>query len=180
MPMTGKRKTADRLALRAMRAPRGDAIPNNETYPALLMPGALGGANDPSDIHALYAGNGWGGAWTWEVFTYHHFHPDAFEVLSVASGAATLMLGGPQGKEVDVKAGDVLILPPGHGHKQIEKRDGFLICGGYPPGQEDYTTIRDRDGYDDTTLQTIRKVGEPGTDPIFGLPFAGLLERAGD
>lgn len=177
MSVTDNRVPVERIAIKKLSAPRGDAIPNNETYTALLLAGALGGETEPSAIHALYNENGWGGAWTWEVFTYHHFHPDAFEVLSVASGAATLMLGGPQGEEFDVMAGDVLILPPGYGHKQIEKREGFQICGGYPPGQDDYSTIRDSEGYNHGVLETMRNVAEPDIDPIYGLPFKEILSK---
>ncbi|MGN6470940.1 MAG: cupin domain-containing protein, partial [Rhizobiaceae bacterium] len=82
----------------------------------MLARNALGGAQDDAAVKALLRENGWGGAWTWQVFDYHHFHPDAFEVLAVARGSATLMLGGPQGEEIDVEAGDVMILPPGFGH----------------------------------------------------------------
>ncbi|QKV20579.1 cupin domain-containing protein [Oricola thermophila] len=158
--------------MRRLSAPRGDAIPNNDRYPALVYPGVLGGANAPADIHALYARNGWGGGWTWEVFPFHHFHPDAFEALAVASGSARLMLGGPQGEEIDVQAGDVIVLPPGYGHRLIEKRDGFAVCGAYPAGQEDYTTLRDSDGYDDDVLAEMRRVPPPERDPIHGLPYA--------
>lgn len=176
MAVTLKTVPRDRVEIRRLAAKRGDAIPNNERYPALILAGALRGENDPADIHALYARNGWGGAWTWEVFPYHHFHPDAFEALAVAKGGATLMLGGPQGQEIGVKAGDVIILPPGYGHKQIEKRDGFAICGAYPRGQENYTTIRDSEGYDDRVLETMHAVQPPETDPVYGMPYADLID----
>lgn len=174
MSVTVKTEPRDRLDISRLAAKRGAAIPNNERYSALVLAGALCGENDPADIHALYARNGWGGAWTWEVFPYHHFHPDAFEALAVAKGGATLMLGGPQGEEIEVTAGDVIILPPGYGHKQIAKRDGFTICGAYPAGQENYSTIRDSEGYDERVLETMRNVAPPDTDPVYGMPFAEL------
>ncbi|TCD14354.1 cupin domain-containing protein [Oricola cellulosilytica] len=129
MTIRDNRLPVDDIDIRRLAAPRGDAIPNNDLYPAIILPSVLGGKNEPATIHALYARNGWGGAWTWQVFDYHHFHPDAFEALAVASGGATLMLGGPQGEEIEVASGDVLILPPGYGHKQIRKSDEFRICG---------------------------------------------------
>lgn len=171
-----KTEPRDRVDIRRLAAKRGDAIPNNERHSALVLSGVLCAENDPADIHALFAQNGWGGSWTWEIFDYHHFHPDAFEALAVASGGATLMLGGPQGQEIEVKAGDVLILPPGYGHKQIEKRDGFTVCGAYPAGQENYTTIRESAGYDDRVLETMRGVTPPEKDPVYGLAFADLAE----
>lgn len=164
----------DKVEIHRLAAKRGDAIPNNERHPAIVLAGVLCGANEPDDIHALFETNGWGGGWTWEVFDYHHFHPDAFEALAVAKGGATLMLGGPQGRTIEVKAGDVIVLPPGYGHKQVEKRDGFTVCGAYPRGQEDYSTISESDGYDERVLETMRNVEPPETDPVFGLPYRDL------
>jgi uncharacterized protein YjlB len=167
------------VEIKRLTVPRGDRVPNNDRYPAALARNALGGEQDDTAVKALLQANGWGGAWTWQVFDYHHFHPDAFEVLAVARGSATLMLGGPQGEEIDVKAGDVMILPPGFGHRQIEARDGFQICGAYPPGQEDYTVVKAEDGYDEAMLEQIAAVQEPSTDPLWdgdGPLLRGLLE----
>jgi uncharacterized protein YjlB len=148
--------------------PRGGRVPNNDRYPAVIARNALGREQNDTAVKALLRANGWGGAWTWQVFDYHHFHPDAFEVLVVARGSATLMLGGPQGEKIDVMAGDVMILPPGFGHRQTEARNGFQICGAYPPGQEDYTVIKAEDGYDEAMLEQIVAVPEPVTDPVWG------------
>lgn len=46
--------------------------------------------------------NGWGGTWVWQVFAYHHYHPNAHEALAVVSGHAELMLGGRKGQRVSV------------------------------------------------------------------------------
>ncbi len=116
--MTPQPATA--VEIHRLSFPKGDGIPNNPDYPAVLAPDALGGTHDDGEMKALLEANGWGGTWTWRVYDFHHFHPDAFEVLAVAHGSATLVLGGPQGKEIEVKAGDVMILPPGFGHRQIE------------------------------------------------------------
>lgn len=146
----------------------GDQVPNNPDYPAVLARRALGGAHDDGTVRALMEQNGWRGTWTWRVFDYHHFHPDAFEALAVAKGGATLMLGGPQGETVEVEAGDVMILPPGFGHCQIAMRHGFQICGAYPPGQTDYTVVRSSDGWDDAMLAQIAAVPLPSADPVWG------------
>ncbi|MBN9075287.1 MAG: cupin [Rhizobiales bacterium] len=161
-------KPAGMVDIRVLHMPRGDQVPNNDRYPAVMARDALGGGQDDAAVKALLRENGWGGAWTWRVFDFHHFHPDAFEVLAVARGSATLMLGGPQGKEIDVEAGDVMILPPGFGHRQIEARGGFQICGAYPPGQENYTVIRTDEGYDEAMLKEIASVENPSTDPVWG------------
>ncbi|MGN6548359.1 MAG: cupin domain-containing protein [Pararhizobium sp.] len=176
MPTTAIKPQAARAAdIRRLSFDAGNGIPNNAAYPAVLARDALHGPHDDHAVRDLLERNGWGGTWTWEVFGYHHFHPDAFEALAVARGAATLALGGPQGERLQVTAGDVMILPPGFGHCQIEKRDGFRICGAYPPGQENYRVIRADDGFDDAILDEIAAVAVPETDPVWG-GHAALLK----
>jgi len=157
-----------------LKIPAGDQVPNNPNHPAVIARNALGGEHDDRTVRSLMERNGWGGAWTSIVFDYHHFHPDAFEALAVASGSATLMLGGPQGETVDVRAGDVMILPPGFGHRRLAMHDGFQICGAYLPGQEDYTVVRASSGYDDAMLKQIAAVVKPRTDPVWGADGALL------
>jgi uncharacterized protein YjlB len=87
------------------------------------------------------------------------------------------MLGGPQGETVEIHAGDVMILPPGFGHRRLAMRDGFQICGAYPPGQENYTIVRA--GYDDAMLRQIAAVAKPRTDPVWGADGALLKALLG-
>ncbi|WP_299815549.1 cupin domain-containing protein [uncultured Jannaschia sp.] len=143
-------------------------VPNNPALPAILMRGALGGGADPQAVTALLEANGWTGTWVWQVFPYHHYHPNAHEVLAVATGEATLMLGGPGGERVEVAAGDVIMLPPGTGHCQVVASGNFRICGAYPPGQSDYETVRADAPADDTMRDRIAAVPRPGTDPVWG------------
>lgn len=159
-----------------LKIPAGDQVPNNPDHPAVIARDALAGGHDDRAVRGLMERNGWGGTWTSTVFDYHHFHPDAFEALAVASGSATLMLGGPQGSTVDVRAGDVMILPPGFGHRRLGMRDGFQICGAYPQGQENYTIVSGSNGYDDAMLRQIAAVAKPRTDPVWG--SGGALLRA--
>jgi len=170
-----KPRSREEVEIVRLKIPAGDKVPNNPDHPAVIARDALGGAHDDRAVRALMQHNGWGGTWTSIVFDYHHFHPDAFEALAVASGAATLMLGGPQGETVEVRAGDVIILPPGFGHRRLAMRDGFRICGAYPPGQENYTVISGPSGYDDAMLRQIAAVAKPRTDPVWGVDGA-LLE----
>lgn len=161
-------RPAEDVDILQLRFPAGNGIPNNPRHPAVLARNALGGTRDDGAVRALMEANGWSGTWTWRVFDYDHYHHDAFETLAVASGGATLQLGGPQGEHVDVKAGDVVLLPPGFGHRQIAMRDGFRICGAYPPGQESPTVLRAEQGYAQDTLRRIAAVEPPTADPVWG------------
>jgi len=155
-------------AVDTLTFPAGDGVPNNDRFPAVLARDVLARESGDSAVRARFESNGWGGTWTWRVFDFHHFHPDAFEVLGVATGSARLHLGGPQGVDIEVTAGDVIVLPPGFGHKQESASNDFRICGAYPPGQEDYSVIRATDGYDQAVLEAITSVPLPRTDPVFG------------
>jgi len=146
----------------------GAESPNNPTLPVVIHRAVLAGRTSQAVCVAMEA-NGWGGTWVWTVFDYHHYHPDAHEALTVASGEARLRLGGPgpEGEDVDVAAGDCLILPAGTGHCRLSQSDDFRICGAYPPGQQDFTTRRaGPDAGRDASV--IAAVALPETDPIFG------------
>ncbi|MCR5856950.1 cupin domain-containing protein [Mesorhizobium sp. J428] len=160
-------------------SPQTAAPPNNDRHPAIVARGAIRPSpNDPDgSIRRLFEANGWRGTWTWQVFRYHHFHPDAFEVLGVATGSAVLVIGGEAGRRLEVEAGDVLLLPPGWGHCMLSSSPDFAICGAYPPGQENYTVRRASEGYDEGVIAEIAAVEIPETDPVFG-PRGELLGKS--
>ncbi|SPJ24675.1 cupin domain-containing protein [Palleronia abyssalis] len=143
-----------------------NGVPNNSALPVVVIEGAFSGVG-ADDICSRLEENGWTGTWTWSVFSYHHYHPNAHEALAVSAGAATLVLGGPGGKAVEVKAGDCLILPAGTGHKLEDDHGGFQVCGAYPPGLDQLETRRIEDGVADS-VDRIARVPLPKTDPTTG------------
>lgn len=166
---------------RLLRFGPDGAVPNNPALPVVLIPGAVPGGGAEA-IHALYRASGWAGGWTWTVYDFTHYHPDAHEALTVAAGWAEIQLGGPGGPVERVEAGDALVLPAGTGHRRIAASDDFAICGAYPPGQADFDTVRAGDSIPAGTAETIAAVPLPETDPLRGAdgPLARLWRAAAD
>ena len=47
-------------------------------------------------------------------------------------GTATVQLGGAKREIIDVKCGDILLIPPGVAHKGLTQTPGFSVLGTYP------------------------------------------------
>ena len=158
------------MDLETWNAPPGDGpIPNHPRFPVLIYHGV-----PVDDIERVLADHRWGGAWTDGVFDFHHFHSTSHEVLAVVAGAATLELGGPQGRAFAVAAGDVVVLPAGTGHRRATARDGFTVVGAYPAGQEDYDLLRGDDPAElEAARERIAALGPPPADPVGGEGVAG-------
>ena len=145
------------------------SIPNNPMLPLLFYPQALAeDEQNPSRCKELLAGNGWGGAWVDGVFPYHHYHSVSHEVLCVVRGDARITFGGPGGETVEVRAGDVVVIPAGVGHCNEGSGGGFSVVGAYPRGQENYDLRTGEEGDRPEVLENIRNVPLPSTDPVFG------------
>lgn len=89
------------------------------------------------------------------------------EVLGIAAGSATLVLGGEGGTIVDVDRGDVLVLPAGTGHRRVRDSWDFWVVGAYPHGQEDYDEYTDQKMCTNCALR-LRSVRMPERDPVYG------------
>lgn len=151
--------------LELLRFPRDGAIPNSP-LPVLVYHG-LPVAQGSAGYRALFSSNGWNGAWVGGIFSFHHFHSTAHEVLGVVSGAAAVVLGGPNGQRLEVRAGDVLVLPAGTSHRNEGSSADFAVVGAYPGGTA--WDLRRGDPRElDEVLANIAAVPLPSADPVRG------------
>jgi uncharacterized protein YjlB len=94
---------------------------------AVSLPGNL----DPAAVmEDLFGENGWGDSWRNGIYDYVHYHSRIHEALGIARGQGKVRFGGNKGTTVQLKAGDVAILPAGTGH---QCRERGVSCRGYLP-----------------------------------------------
>jgi uncharacterized protein YjlB len=145
-----------------------DGIFPNSRLPLLLYKAATAPREaSPEALERLFAANGWPPRWRSGVYPFHHYHSTSHETLGIARGTARLMLGGPRGREVEVAAGDVIVIPAGVAHRRLSASDDFLVVGAYPPGM-DWDLLKGEPGDRPRADANIAAVPRPAMDPVSG------------
>src|SRR5262245_66045599 len=86
--------------------------------------------------------------------------------MGVYSGAAKLRLGGEDGQNVDVQAGNVIVIPAGVAHQNLGASDDFGVVGAYPGGR-DWDLLRGLPGERPKADENIAALATPEKDPIY-------------
>jgi uncharacterized protein YjlB len=79
----------------------------------------------------------------------------------------TVVLGGPNGHPVTLRAGDVVVIPAGVAHRNLRQTDNLLVIGAYPGGAA-YNTRRGNPAELEEVTRAVGRVGVPGFDPVAG------------
>lgn len=144
------------------------SIPNNPVLPVLIYPRAFwdGTSDLASSMEARFVENGWPAQWRNGIYSFHHYHCMGHEVLGIAAGEATLILGGKNGERITAGKGYVLLLPAGTGHCRVFATDDLLVVGAYPPGQQGDIQ---RETATAAMKRMIAELPYPKSDPVFGV-----------
>lgn len=144
---------------------RGDGRFPNSDLPLLLYTAAV--PADPAAIERLFAGHDWSNSWRNGVFSFHHFHSTAHEVLGLAAGEVRVAFGGPSGQELTLRAGDAVVIPAGVAHRNMGSTPDLLVVGAYPGGADCDIRRGVASEYPDV-LRAIAAVPMPAADPVAG------------
>jgi uncharacterized protein YjlB len=155
----------DEPQVREVRLNDDGSFPNSR-LPLLFYPG---GARDldAAGIERLFRSHGWSGAWRAGIYPYHHYHSTTHEVLGVYRGAARVRFGGEKGETVEVKEGDVVVIPAGVAHKRLDSGGGLGVVGAYPGGAG-WDLLYGRPDERPEADRNIEGVPIPDADPVFG------------
>jgi uncharacterized protein YjlB len=137
----------------------------NSSYPVVIYRSALD--SEASEIEQKFKENQWSNSWRDTIYSFHHYHSITHEVMGVIQGHALLQLGGPKGKKLEVKKGDVIIIPAGVAHKLVESWDEFQVVGAYPGGRS-WDILKGEHGERPAADKDIAKVPRPEKDPLLG------------
>jgi uncharacterized protein YjlB len=150
--------------------------PNNPHFPLTLYrsPVRLDPDYDPATLfETLFAAHGWHDSWRDGIYDFLHFHTHSHEVLGIARGQAPVRFGGGQGRVIEVRAGDVIILPAGTGHQRLSKSKDLLVVGARPRGGK-YDEPRPDEVDHAEAVRSIARVHVPAHHPVYGGPMKNL------
>ncbi|KAH7009860.1 hypothetical protein EDB80DRAFT_891995 [Ilyonectria destructans] len=157
-------------------------VPNNR-LPVLHYRGVLPEPYTEETATQFLTSNKWEKRGTWGHIGIRHFHPNSHECYGIFRGHSTLLLGqisptGENGVEINVKTGDVIVLPAGTAHSSLRSSSDYRYIGVYPEGCPRW---RNETGKRPATnfTEDIKAVGMPEMDPVYGSegPLVNLWQK---
>ena len=147
---------------------KDDGIIPNSKFPLLHYRNVFNERNEKGAtwLEKKFLSNNWSNSWRNGIFTFQHYHSIAHEVLGIYSGECLVLLGGDHGEKVTVKAGDIIVIPAGVGHKNLGDKD-LGVVGAYPNGMP-VDIMRGQSSERPQADENIAAVPFPDTDPFLG------------
>lgn len=153
-------------------------VPNNPRLPVIIYRQPLPSARAEDligEFERVFKAHGWPPQWRDGVYDYHHYHSTAHEALGVVAGQAVLTIGGPGGRDIELSAGDAILLPAGTGHRALKSSKDFLVVGAYPEGQSWDIC---REAPDPEARLRMTSMPYPEHDPVMGPGGPACVQRA--
>jgi len=151
-----------------------DGVFPNSRLRVLIYRGVLA-TPDAAAFERMFDANRWSPAWRNGLFSVHHYHSTAHEVLGIYGGRVTARIGGPRGgATVTLVAGDVVVIPAGVAHKNDGASPDFRAVGAYPVGTSPNMQYG-KPGERPDTDRNIARVALPAADPVRGAAALALL-----
>ncbi|KAK5051924.1 hypothetical protein LTR84_002727 [Exophiala bonariae] len=148
--------------------------PNNDN-PVLIYRDCLPLPFSEEKTTEFLESHAWVKKGTWGHIPIRHFHPNTHECYGVFQGESTILVGcgthdlEDEGTKIDVSVGDVIVLPAGTGHCNLQSSKDYQYIGVYPKGAPQW---RNELGKKPINLEEIRKeitaVEMPSQDPVNG------------
>lgn len=164
----GKLPRAEVLPKPELHFFQDDGIVPNSRLPLLLYRNAFSERDSKGAewLEQKFLSNNWSNSWRNGIFTFQHYHSIAHEVLGIYSGEVLVLLGGDQGKKVEVQAGTIIVIPAGVGHKNLGDHN-LGVVGAYPNGMP-VDIMRCLPGERPQVDKNIANVPLPTDDPFLG------------
>ena len=160
------------LRLSTYNIPSHHLLPNNPSpgRPLYIYHSVFSSSSSPSAIEAHVPTNGFAPQWRYTMYSQSHYHSTTHEFLAVFSGRAKLLFGGeknPGKVEVEVAAGDAILVPAGVSHRLMEDvEDVFQMVGSYPKGCS-WDMCYGKAG-EEGKAQAVKEVKWLEKDPLYG------------
>lgn len=163
-------RTAQKIFLEYSHILSDDGIFPNSHLPVLIYKNVLDFPLffDAAYITSLFEKNGWTNSWKGGIFSYHHYHSNAHEVLGIYKGKTEVLLGGENGIEVSLERGDVIVIPAGVAHKNLGNEHAIACVGAYAGGAA-YDICTGKTGERPLADATLLTLPLPDRDPVLGL-----------
>lgn len=158
----------------------GQYLPNNDHLPVIIYHQVFDAKTvSASKWEPLFKKNNFGKAWRDGIYTFHHYHSTAHEALGCYAGRAQVRLGGDNEqvrKDVELTAGDCILIPTGVAHKNLGQDSDFGVVGAYDLDGKNYDMNYGKNTEERRKAEeNIKQVRIPRLDPVTG-EIGGVIQ----